>query len=163
MTEKAARGAVAEFETVAGPEANLWPWDALRTNAVVAPAAKTAQWAEHLLARLRDDLRDYAAEPANKVGIKAELDPESGRHIFRVTTSVTMESLKTFFEKSVADVVANTNAAPGQFAWQLACRQSAPDDPIDPKGVAFPICPADDPGWFTTSRFLQAHGESGES
>lgn len=117
---------------------NQTPMPDLRQHPLLVNGVSKWEWAERHLRALHHNIESYFAEPANKSVLRADLDAESGDHIFRVASIPDTAVIAEHFQLSLADVAGNLRHALDQFAWRLAC-EFAGGEPKDPKGVHFPI------------------------
>jgi hypothetical protein len=90
----------------------------------------------------RDALNIYIRETlsgeSNRAPLWAELDPESGYHVYRVKSLPDMEPILTNIGLMVGDVIHNVRASLDHLTWQLAC--SFTQGAVEyPHRVQFPI------------------------
>jgi hypothetical protein len=91
------------------------------------------------LAGLEHNIGQVFADLTNRAVIRADFDPKSGDHIFRVSQVPDTEPFAESFIHSVSDIAINLQAALGQLIWQLALKFANGSDPPDRLGLNFPI------------------------
>lgn len=94
---------------------------------------------------LDHNIRQVFAEKANRISVSAEIDPESGYHVFRIESVPELDPIIMQLGLGVGDVIHNLRGALDHLFWQLACFHTN-GSPPDPRLVQFPM--DDDPGWF---------------
>ena len=102
------------------------------------------EWGTRHLAALERNTTETFSDPTNQILLRAELNPESGYHSFRVATLPDVKGFESHFTHAVADVAKNLHPALDQFAWQLAIDRTGGAEPSDPLGVKFPITDTED-------------------
>ncbi len=160
-----------------GTPPNLIDIEQLRRHRLLAPAASKLGWARRHLAALEHNITETFTFPANHAVIRANLDAQSGEHLFCVSELPVLDQFAEDFAHVVADVAKNLHPALDQLAWQLACDFSTTGFPKDPKGVYFPITDSPDlwaeqgrargqiskPHWDFIERFQPYHGVNGRA
>lgn len=127
-------------QTISGGIApELVPLDDLAEHPLLAPAVGKLRWADRLLAALEQNLRETFSDRANQAVIRADLDAESGYHVFSITSVPAVSEFAANFTHTVGDIAKNLHPALDQMAWQLACNFAPSGTPRDPKAVKFPI------------------------
>ncbi len=126
-----------------GIAAELMPLDDLSEQPLLAPAEGKWRWGHRHLDALEHNLIETFSDPANQAVIRADLDAESGYHVFSISSVPAVRGFAEDFTHSVADIAKNLQPALDQMAWQLACDFAPSGTPRDPKAVKFPI--ADSP------------------
>ena len=108
----------------------------LRRHRLLGPGVGKLEWGSRHLATLEHTITQTFAE--HQTMLRAEFDPESGYHSFRVVNVPDIDQFASDFTNAVADIANNLRAALNQFAWQLACSHAPGGVPNDPVGVKFP-------------------------
>src|SRR5712692_2316338 len=127
-----------------GIVADLMPFDDLSEHPLLHTAAGKLRWGHNLLAALENNLIETFSDPVNQAVIQADLDAESGYHVFRISSVPAVLDFAEDFTHAVADIAKNLHPALDQLAWQLACDLAPSGKPEDPKGVTFPITDSPD-------------------
>jgi hypothetical protein len=137
-------GSSASFSVVpqtisGGIPPNLTSLDDLDKHPLLGPSIGKFRWGQGHLTSLEQNILQTFGDPANQAIIRADLDSQSGYHVFSVSSLPTVGQFAKQFTNAVADVAKNFHPALDQLAWQLAKVFAAPGEPSDPKAVNFPI------------------------
>ncbi len=132
-------------QTISGGIApELVPFDDLGEHPLLHTAVGKLRWGHRHLAALEHNLIEVFGDPANQAVIRADLDAESGYHVFSISNVPAIREFADDFTHTVADVAKNLHPALDQLAWQLACDFAPSGKPSDPKTVKFPIADSPD-------------------
>ncbi len=94
---------------------------------------------------LDHSLGEIVAQKANRVPVYAEIDPQSGHHIFRIQSVANTQPILTALGLIIGDAIHNLRCTLDHVFWQLACFHYG-DPPPKLERVQFPI--EDNPGKF---------------
>jgi hypothetical protein len=111
--------------------------------------AKT-EWAKPYRDALDREPIDFFSVEGNEIGLRAEYDPKSGYHLFRINTMPDRHIMR--WAMILGDFVHNLRGALDHMVWQLALHECNGDTPKKPTRVQFPI--TDTPELFRKSNNL---------
>ncbi len=122
------------------------------THPLLSSAAEKVHWAEIHLEALQRNIWDYFGTPGNRPKLRADLDPETGYHVFRVKSLPDYSRLSTDMGLAIGDVIGNIRASLDHTIWHIveprAVGQPGFDDRAQ-RSIAFPI--EDDEGRLNRS------------
>lgn len=112
------------------------------THSLLCSAAEKVRWAEGHLEALQRNTWDYFATPGNRPTLRADVDPQSGYHVYRIKGMPDYAGLQTNVALGVGDVIGNLRAALDHAIWAIVFPRAGhlPKPKFDASGVAFPIC-----------------------
>lgn len=110
------------------------------THSLLWSAGEKVRWAETHLEALQRDTWDYLATPGNRPTMCADLDPQSGYHVYTIKRMPDYARLQTNVALGVGDVIGNLRAALDHAIWGVLFPRAVHLPKFDASGVAFPIC-----------------------
>lgn len=138
-----------------GTSFQLAEWHELMRHPLLREAAETAEWAERHIKALKVNLDAFGTDPLSKATLRADLDIQTGYHVFSVSHGPDLAGSAVELRHAVADAAGDLHAALGQFAWSLACDYAPSGTPADERAIFFPICDPATPQWFVTGSLPQ--------
>jgi hypothetical protein len=103
-------------------------------------AAEKARWAEIHLEALQRSTWDYFATLGNRPTMRADFDPQSGCHVYRIKETPDYTRLQTNVALGIGDVAGNLRAALDHAIWAIVSPRAGHLPKFDANGVGFPIC-----------------------
>lgn len=97
------------------------------------------RWAEMHLDALQRRSRDFINEPANRPSLRADIDIESGYHVFRVKPLPDYRAISTETGLGIGDVIGNLRAALDHAVWAMTNDAATASGLRNPELVSFPI------------------------
>jgi hypothetical protein len=124
------------------------------THPLLVSAVEKVRWAEIHLEALQANIWGYWREPSNAPLLRADLDPQTGYHVFRIKGLPDYSLFRVDAALGIGDVVGNIRAALDHAMWAITNDDVNTGVHPDPEGIAFPI--RDDVGKLSGSRVERA-------
>jgi len=106
----------------------------------VSLASARAKWERAEVHRnaLEHNLDALALDETQRIVLRAEKDPKTGYHVFRITSLPDLDPILHRVGLAVGDIVHNLRGCLDHITWQLACQKHG-GTPPKPARVQFPI------------------------
>src|SRR5579872_6979169 len=107
---------------------------------LLASAGEKVRWAEIHLEALQRNIWNHFTTPANRIPLRADLDPNTGYHFFRIKELPDYSGFHTNVALGVGDVVGNLRAALDHAIFGIIYPRRASHPKFDEWGIGFPVC-----------------------